>query len=217
MGNKFISALVGILVLLTGTASTTAQSGSVLDKVTAQYNTYKTLKADFTFRYFRNEQDKTGQSEQGKLLLDQADGKYRISTASQELISDGKSQWAVLKDADEVQITEVGAQEGSITPFNIFSFFKQGFTQQQLADVREGNLSLAVIELTPTDNRRNYNKIQVRVVKSTHQLHDVTIYDKNKSRYSYSIKNLSANPALAPESFVFNKSEFPGMEIVDLR
>jgi len=211
--------LIPVLALgvTTSTAATAAQTVTILDRVSAQYNSYKTIQTDFTFRYFRNDQDQTGQSEQGMLLLDQTDGKYRISTATQELISDGKSQWAVLKEADEVQITEVGAQEGSITPFNIFSFFKEGFTQKELGDVKEGSLQLAVIELTPTDTRRNYSKIQVRVIKSSNQLHDVTIYDKNKSRYSYSIKNLKANPALAPEKFVFDKNEFPGMEIVDLR
>ncbi len=194
------------------------QGGTILDKVSAQYSGYKTIRADFTFRYYRNDQDLTGLTEQGKLLLDQGSGKYRISTASQELISDGKSQWAVLKDADEVQITNVSDQEaGAITPFNIFSFFQQGFTQKQLVDVKEGNLQLAVIELTPADTRKNFSKITVRVVKSSNLLHDVTIFDKNKSRYSYTIKNLSANPALANENFVFDKSEFPGMEIVDLR
>lgn len=211
--------LIPVLALgvTTSTAATAAQTATILDRVSAQYNSYKTIQTDFTFRYFRNDQDQTGQSEQGMLLLDQTDGKYRISTATQELISDGKSQWAVLKEADEVQITEVGAQEGSITPFNIFSFFKEGFTQKELGDVKEGSLQLAVIELTPTDTRRNYSKIQVRVIKSSNQLHDVTIYDKNKSRYSYSIQNLKANPALAPEKFIFDKNEFPGMEIVDLR
>src|SRR5690554_1595280 len=90
------------------TEATAAQTATILDRVSAQYNSYKTIQTDFTFRYFRNDQDQTGQSEQGMLLLDQTDGKYRISTATQELISDGKSQWAVLKEADEVQITEVG-------------------------------------------------------------------------------------------------------------
>lgn len=217
MENRILPTLLAIIVLFVGIGTATAQGSTILDLVSAQYKGYKTISADFTFHFYRNEQDQAGQSEKGKLLLDQTNGKYRISTASQELISDGKSQWAVLKDADEVQITEVGAQEGTITPFNIFSFFTQGFSQKQLADVREGNKQLAVIELTPTDNRRNYSKIRVRVIKSSNQLHDVTIYDKNKSRYSYSINNLNANPALAPESFVFNKNEFPGMEIVDLR
>lgn len=193
------------------------QNHALLDKVAKVYKAYDRLQADFSVTYYRNEQDLSGQSEEGKLYLDQKTGKYRISTRNQEMISDGKTQWAVLKDADEVQITEVSEQEDAITPFTIFSFFTKGFNAKSLADAKVGSVNVAVVELTPTDPKKNYSKVVIRVNKANHQVVDVTVHDKNKSRYRYQIKNLTSNPAFTSTLFVFNKQDFPGMEIIDLR
>lgn len=190
---------------------------SSLDKIADTYRKHQALEADFEFRYFRNAQDQTGTAESGSLLLHQGSGKYRISLPGQILISDGASQWAVLKDADEVQVTEVDHSGGAITPSNVFSFFTEGYTHKMLPSEQVGRTNLDVIELTPIDKRKSFSKVIIRADRSTHQLLDVTIFDKNNSRYLYQIKNLKTNPQLADSQFVFNKSEFPGMEIVDLR
>ena len=158
-----------------------------------------------------------GRSETGTLLLDQTTGKYRISTDAQELISDGSAQWAVLKEAEEVQVTDVGTQDGSITPLNVFSFFHKGYAVQQLADEKSGNSNLYVIELTPEDRRKTYSKIKLRINKTNHHIADVTVFDKNKSRYRYTILDLKANEPIAAQRFVFDPAEYPGMEIVVLR
>lgn len=220
MKNKVIYTRIVTIALMTiiGISATYAQNSTqALNKVSATYNKYKTIEANFAFKYFRNEQDQAAQSETGSILLDQSTGKYRITTPSQVLISDGKSQWAILQDADEVQVTDVDHTSGSITPSNVFSFFEKGYTHRLLPAERVGNVQLEVIELTPEDKRKNYSKIVLRVDPSTSHLHSVTVYDKNKSRYSYEINNLKIEPALAANKFIFNKAEFPGMEIVDLR
>lgn len=220
MKNKVIYTRIVALALMTiiGISTTYAQNSTqALSKVSARYKKYKTIEANFAFKYFRNEQDQAAQSETGSILLDQRTGKYRITTPSQVLISDGKSQWAVLHDADEVQVTEVDQAAGSITPFNVFSFFESGYTHRLLPAERAGNIQLDVIELTPEDKRKNYSKIILRVDPSKSHLHSVTVFDKNKSRYSYEISNLKIEPTLTANKFMFDKAEFPGMEIVDLR
>lgn len=225
MKNLVVLALTfigGALTVSTAEATPSATSGrpmesDLLDKVSAVYKGYKTIRADFTFAYFQNEQDLIGHTEEGKLLLDQVGGKYRISTSSQELISDGVVQWAVLKDAEEVQVTEAGNQNGSITPLNVFSFFNKGYTVQSLGAETNGGLALSVIELTPDDRRKTYSKIKLRINQSNNHIVDVTVFDKNNSRYRYTIRQLKANDPIAAKEFVFDPAEFPGMEIVDLR
>src|SRR5690606_20929035 len=128
MKNLVVLALIGgafTFSMAEATSSATlvkATESDLLEKLIAVYKGYNTIRADFTFAYFQNEQDLIGRTEEGRLLLDQTNGKYRISTSSQVLISDGVVQWAVLKDAEEVQVTEASSQNGSITPLNVFSF-----------------------------------------------------------------------------------------------
>lgn len=223
MKNLVVLALIGgafTFSMAEATPSATsvkATESDLLQKVSAVYKGYKTIRADFTFAYFQNEQDLIGRTEEGRLLLDQTNGKYRISTSSQVLISDGVVQWAVLKDAEEVQVTEASSQNGSITPLNVFSFFDKGYTIQSLGAESNGGMALSVIELTPEDRRKTYSKIKLRINKSNNQIVDVTVFDKNNSRYRYTIRQLKANDPIAAKEFVFDPAEFPGMEIVDLR
>lgn len=223
MKNLVVLALIGgafTFSMAEATPSATsvkATESDLLEKVSAVYKGYKTIRADFTFAYFQNEQDLIGRTEEGRLLLDQTNGKYRISTSSQVLISDGVVQWAVLKDAEEVQVTEASSQNGSITPLNVFSFFDKGYTIQSLGAESNGGMALSVIELTPEDRRKTYSKIKLRINKSNNQIVDVTVFDKNNSRYRYTIRQLKANDPIAAKEFVFDPAEFPGMEIVDLR
>lgn len=206
-----------VLLLMLSALSVQGQTGHPsLDRLSKKYHAYETIEADFTFHYYRNEGDQAGRSESGTILLDQKSGKYRITTPQQVLISDGTSQWAVIPEADEVQVTQVDRTADGITPFNVFTFFNKGFKHRPLASENTGNKRLEVIELTPEDARKNYTKIILRI-NASGELHDVTIHDRNKSRYSYRIDRLKANTSLAPQAFVFNPSEFSGLEIVDLR
>lgn len=212
--SKRILSLSAVVVLIAfGSNAAFGQLRAVSDL----YRGYKTIQAEFSFAYYRNDQDLIGNSEKGTLLLDQTNGKYRISTPSQELISDGSAQWAVLKEAEEVQITEAGTQDGSITPLNVFSFFDQGYSVKQLDSEKAGNLSLNVVELTPEDKRKIYSKIKLRINKANNHIVDVTVFDKNNSRYRYTILSFKANQVIPEERFVFDPAAFPNMEIVDLR
>lgn len=188
-----------------------------LNKIAENYKKHPYIEADFEFRYFRNAQDQTGTVESGTLLLDQKSGKYRITLPGQVLISDGKSQWAVLNDVDEVQVTEVDQSNNSINPYNVFSFFTEGYSHKILNAEQVGKTALQVIELIPTDKKKNFSKVMIRSHPKQHELYDVTVFDRNNSRYSYRIKSLKTNPGITEKSFSFNKDEFPGMEIVDLR
>lgn len=218
MKKNILTHMLPVLITVFGILPSAIAKQSPLNKVSTVYQGYKTIEADFIFQYFRNDQDQNGHTEQGKLLLDQTGDKYRISTTTQELISDGSTQWAILKDADEVQVSNVSDQEeGSISPTNVFSFFQKGYTSQQLASEQVGNKKLWVLELTPENKRQNHSKIKLRVDQSNSHIHDVTIFDKNKSRYTYRITNLKTNQAMDSKKFIFDKSEFPDMEIVDLR
>ena|SRR5690554_5265164 len=192
-------------------------SQNPLDKIAATYQKHPRLEAAFEFRYFRNEQDQNGAAESGTLLLDQQSGKYRITLPGQVLISDGKSQWAILKDVEEVQVTEMDHSSNSINPSNVFSFFTSGYSHKVLPGEQVGSTPLQVIELTPTERGTSFSKVIIRAHRDNHELYDVTVFDRNKSKYSYQIRSLNTNPKIADQNFVFNKAEFPGMEIVDLR
>lgn len=196
-------------------AQTDKAAKSLLDKVSQTYETYKTIQADFSLEIKQPQQG--NHTESGTVYMDTPTGKYHITTSSQDIISDGKTQWMVLKDVDEVQITDVDRSSDAISPVNIFSFYKAGYKYVSSADEHANGRQLAVVELTPEDTNAPYFKIKLRVNEKTHQIHDVTIFDKGGNRFVYTIKNTRANPQLADGKFIFKQTDYPGVEIVDLR
>jgi len=219
--NKLITNGRILLLFLTATAlhgypQTDAAAGAILTQVSKTYQGYKTLQADFTITV-QQPQQAGKYTESGTIYMQAASGKYRITTGGQELISDGKTQWAVLRDEEEVQVTTADHSSASISPANIFTFYQKGYKYVTAPSERAGNIQLHVVELAPENTHTPYFKIKLRINKATHLIHDVTIFDKSGARYSYTIKSTKGNVPIAANQFVFNPSDFPGMEIVDLR
>ncbi len=212
-----ITALATLMVsmALPGYTQTDAAAKSLLDRVSQTYEAYKTLQAEFSLAI--KQADQATHTESGTIYMDKPAGKYYITTGNQDIISDGKTQWMVLKDVGEVQITEVAPASEAISPTNIFSFYKEGYKYVSADDERAGSKPLAVVELTPTDANAPYFKIKLRVDEKAYRIHDVTIFDKGGNRFVYTIKNTNANPPLPNNKFAFQQKDYPGVEIVDLR
>ena len=51
--------------------------------------------------------------------------KYRLEFAGQDVISDGKTRWTYVKDANEIQIDNQRKDENAITPTNIFTLYEK--------------------------------------------------------------------------------------------
>ena len=58
-------------------------------------------------------------------------------------------------------------------------------------------------------------KINVAIDIKRNQLHRITVHDKNGGTYKYIVTSYKTNTILKP--FVFNSTEFPDIEIIDLR
>lgn len=215
---------VFMLVFLAGAsgqialAQSDAAAKTLLDKVSEKYAGYQTVQADFTIKASQGNEQGTAYSDKGTLLMQSTTNKYHISMAEQDLISDGKSQWTVLKEVKEVHVSDVDDSSQAISPTNIFSFFDSGYKYVSAADERDGSASLHVVELSPEDPRKSqYFKIKLRINKADNLIQDVTVFDKNGTRYTYEIKNFKANPTVTPNKFAFSAQAYPGMEVVDLR
>lgn len=214
---KYLALLPILFVLvLQGSAQTDAAAKSLLNKVSKTYEGYKTVQADFTLTV-QQPQQADNYTETGTIYMEPSAGKYHIRMGSQDLISDGKTQWVVLKDEREVQVTEVDNSSEAISPVNIFSFYNKGYKYVSAPDERAGNSQLSVVELTPENPRTPYFKIKLRINKATNLIHDATIFDKGGVKYAYALKDTKANPQIAADKFSFKQTNYPGMEIVDLR
>jgi outer membrane lipoprotein-sorting protein len=216
MKRIFIGFIITILCGLNiANAQFDVNSKKVLDKVSANYQSFNTIEADVLLSV-QNRQEKS-HTNTGKLFLERVSGKFKIDLGGQEIISDGTTQWTILKDQGEVQINKPDKDSNSLNPATIFTFYKTGYKATSVGTSKMGSKTLADIALVPTDARQNVSKINLRVDKATNLIYDATVFDKNGGKFTYTIKNLSVNKPISRSLFIFNKSNYPNMEIVDLR
>lgn len=209
--------LVLSILLLIGSQYGYAQNDAkaLLNKISQKYNGYKTIQAGFTLD-IRQANGGT-HSDVGTLYLDKANNKYHVNTKNQILISDSKTQWNIMKAEKEVEIAEASNSTNEINPTNIFSFYTSGFKYALARTEKAKGTSLSVVELTPVDSKKNYSKIKLRINKANNLIYDTTIFDKSGNRYTYTLNAQEGNKNIASSFFTFNKNNYAGFDIVDLR
>lgn len=211
----FIVGLLCITFSQNSYAQNDATAKALLAKVSQKYNTYKTIQANFSLDI--KQANGGSHADGGTIYLDKSNNKYHVSTKNQVLISDSKTQWNIMKAEKEVEVSETSNSTNEINPTNIFSFYTTGFKYAMANTEKAKGLTFSVVELSPVDSKKNYSKIKLRINKANNLIYDTTIFDKSGNRYIYTLGSQEGNKALSANLFTFNKNDYKGFDIVDLR
>jgi len=203
-----IAAFVALAI--TGFAQNDKKALAILDEVSVKTKSFKTIKIDFTYA-MDNEKEKIHDKFKGSLLS--KGDKYKLTAAGQDVISDGKTVWTYLKDANEVQINSQGGDDDSFTPTKLLSGYNKDFKSKFIEE--KGNDQ--VIELYPLKKGKTFTKVRLTIDKTKKQISKFIIYDRNGSTFSYLVDKFVADQPLADSLFSFNKAEHPGVEVNDMR
>jgi chaperone LolA len=206
------AALIGMSV--TSFAQNDAEAKKVLDAVSKKFKSYKTTQAGFNYKV-EDASGKVLSSTNGTVSM--KGNRYRVSFAGQEIFCDGTNVWTYDKNANEVTITKLDAA-GSLTPQKLFTnFYDKDFLYKLNGEKKESGKVLQEIEMTPTDKSKPFHKVYLLVEKSTKNIFSTRVLEKNGGRYVYTVQSFKPNVAVADATFMFDKSKYPGVEVIDLR
>jgi len=189
------------------------KSNEILDRLTSVTEAYKTIKIEFAYK-MENTDAGINESTDGTLILEGE--KYRLDIAGQVVICDGETVWTYIEDAEEVQINTVDESEETITPGKLLTSYNKDYRSNFVKEDFMYGTTVNIVDLTPTEGK-SYSKVRLIIDKVKDQLHEITIFDKNGSTYSYIIKKFEPNVDVKPSKFTFDKSEFPDVEVIDMR
>ncbi|MCO5229846.1 MAG: outer membrane lipoprotein carrier protein LolA [Chitinophagales bacterium] len=154
-------------------------------------------------------------TKQGEIFL--KGNKYKIKLSDQEIYCNEKSVWTYLKDVNEVQVNDYEPDPSDINPSNMFNIYQKDFYYIKIQDEVIQGQSCNVIDLTPKDKSRSYFKVRLWINKQTNILSRIKIFDKNGYRYTYTIQSVNNKAKIEDATFNFEKSQYPGVRIEDLR
>lgn len=194
------------------------EAKKLLEQVSKKYNGYKTIQSDFEVTVYSSSNE--SYSDSGTMYFNKPNKQFAILLRDQDILSNGKSIWNIAKDIKEVQVTETQKDDSTIGPYNLFTFYRSGYSYKMLENEKyskNGSLeTLKVIELTPINSKTNYQKIIIRINKNNH-IHDVSVFDKSNNSFKYTINSLYIGKKFTDDTFTFNKNKYLDFEIIDLR
>ena len=184
----------------------------VLDKLSKTTKSYKNIIIDFDF-ILENKSQNINDKKTGRLEMQE--DKFRLVIADQTIINDGKSQWVYLAAMNEVQIMEHDPEDDMMSPNKLFTIYEKDYKYTYVGAESENKKRLQIIDLFPKESSA-FIKVTLAVDEAQYQLNKITIRDKNGGAYTYEVTTFTTNLAnLAP--FTFNLSDYPNVEVIDLR
>ncbi len=185
----------------------------LLEDVINKTNSYDNFKADLSYTMLNPEM---GIDEKKTGVIYVMGDSYRIEMEGQDIISDGTTIWTYLKDSEEVMVSNVNDNEESVSPTKILTKYNEGYKAKFNNDKKYKNSNIKEIELKPND-KNNFEKMSVLVNASKLSLENFSVYDINGNVFTYHIVDLQPNLDLPADTFKFDYSKHPDVEVVDMR
>jgi len=190
----------------------------ILDKLAQQNKSNKTIIASFTVEY-KNLQSEHPNSSKGKITM--KGEKYKLDIRNSVVYFNGKTMWNYLKESNEVNISEpvedTDKQDILNHPNKIFEIYKKDFKYKYMGETTQENKQLYAIDLYPKNLEKDYSRIKIKVNQENYHIHSAKIYGKDGSRINFIINQMQTNQPVPDSTFVFDKSEYPDVEIIDMR
>lgn len=183
-------------------AATTAKQ--LLDAAAEKLSDNRTVTADFVITA-------NGENEYGNIII--AGEKFAITAGSLSTWYDGKTQWTYSKATNEVNVSQPTPEElQQINPFAIINAFRNQYNYR-LTEAVAGN---PTVELTPKSPADNISKVTISFNAATGYPAGINLRTDNGD-ITISVSGAKEIATLPASTFTFNKNNYPGVEIIDLR
>lgn len=207
-----------MIALLCSSATMTfaqdARASAILDAMSKKYKTMTSFQAAFTYTT-----EGSGVKESMKGDVTVKGTKYRLKLAGQEIFNNGQTVSTYVKETNEVNITAYDPNEGggNIDPTKIYTIYKKGYKYIFIEEQKEGAKVYEVIELTPENKAAQVKNVRITVDKKDRSVRSWKITDKSGKKTTFKVDKFTPNVAVTDSYFTFDKSKYPGVEVIDLR
>jgi len=188
---------------------------TILDAMSDKYSKISTYKATIVSSLV-NEIDGINEKMSGEITV--KGNKFRLKIDGQEIYNDGSTVWTYLSEVNEVNIDNHDPEEELISPSKIYNAYKKGYKYVHLSESTVSGSVCDEVDLVPENAKDSqFFKIKLFISQKDRGLVRWTIFEKSGSKTIYDINDFKSGMTVSDAYFRFNKSEYPGVEVIDLR
>jgi len=186
---------------------------SIIEKTAQKYNALPAFSLEFSVNIEEN--DKTIQNFKGVLLVKKE--KYFLTFEDQIVANDGIIMWNYQKSTNEATLFEAEDDEFSMFhPTKMLNNWDKEYTVKFIREEELQKKQVNIVDLTPKKNLPFY-KIRLFIDKNSFYIQQVMMYEIEGSTITYAITKFTHGAVISDAKFTFNKNDFPGVEVVDMR
>jgi outer membrane lipoprotein-sorting protein len=188
-----------------------SRATAILDAMSQKYKAFGSFAATFTY----STEGAAGDAYKGNVTV--KGPKFRLKLAGQEVFNDGKQVATFVKETNEVNISDYDPTESELSPAKIYNIYKKGYNYKFVWEEKDGGQTYEVVELTPQNKQAQVAKVQISVNKKDRVVRSWKITNKNGQTQTFRVDSFTPNVAAPDALFTFDKSKYPGVEVIDLR
>lgn len=200
-----------VLCMLTMTV--TAQSAkNILDATAAKIKQMGDVKATFTATSFNGTTEQA--STKGTMLLKEK--KMQLSTDDMKIWYNGKTQWSLISESGEVNVsTPTETEMANTNPYSFINLYKKGY-KMKVRQTKLRGKDVYEVHLVTRNAGNSAQEIYVDVTKKDYTPLCIRVRQNNDWN-RISIHSLQGNQHFTDADFEFPKNDYPNVEIIDLR
>jgi len=213
---RIITNILFAALILTGQVSfaqAKKSSEEILKQVSEKTKSFSSIRISFTYN-MDNPSAKVHETETGVLLV--KGDQDSLDIAGQKVISDSKTSWNSIGEANEVQINSVEEDENVLTPTRLLTSYSEDYKSKLLNEITKDGRAQYVIELKPNADK-NFTTVELNIDKELYRITRIAIQDKSGNTFSYIVNKFEPNVAVKDTDFTFNAKDYPGVEVIDMR
>jgi outer membrane lipoprotein carrier protein len=189
-------------------------SDDILKEVSEKTKSFSSIRISFTYN-MDNPSAKVHESETGTLLV--KGDQYRLDIAGQKVISDNKTVWTYITEANEVQINAVEEDKNVLTPTRLLTSYSEDYKSKLTGEVTKDGRAQYVIELKPNADK-TFTTIELNIDKELLRITRIAMQDKSGNTFSYLVNKFEPNVSSVKDTdFTFDAKDYPGVEVIDMR
>lgn len=142
---------------------------------------------------------------------------FYIQTPDIKVWFDGKNQWTLLSNSNEVNLTQPsGAELDTMNPAVLFNLYKNGYKASKNNGDKLNSPDYYQIKLLPVKNG-DVKSILVLIDKKNYQIKEIFMALSNSSSNKIQINKYQTKQSLSDNDFKFSAKQYPDLDIIDLR
>jgi len=214
---KVLSIIVYILLVTELSSQIDPEAKEILDKLSEKTKNMPAIEAKFNYKVKDKKEGSEYQNE-GHIIL--KGDKYKLNLLGTVIYFDGRTMWNHLLEAEEVHITEPDEEEMEFFfshPSKLFIIDESDFKISYVGESVENHTKIHDIDLYPIDLNNSYFRIKLNINEKKNELVSIKAFGKVGINYTVEIIEFNSKNNVNDSFFKFNKSEYPKIEIIDLR